>query len=306
LKGLVLKSTGSQYIVKTEAGDPLNCTIKGNLRLNQGKGTNPIAIGDWVDYLEGDHKQGTITKIYPRKNYIIRRSSNLSRQYHILAANIDQAFLIISLASPATPLEFIDRFLVTAEAYSIPVFLIFNKIDLLTLQLNSELEDITSVYEKIGYTCFQISVKERIGLEPVIKRLQNKVTFISGNSGVGKTSFINLVEPGLDLKVAEISSYHKKGKHTTTFYEMFELSNGGFIIDSPGLKGFGTVDLKREEIFHFFPEIFNTSRNCQFNNCLHLQEPGCAVRVALQEHRIAFSRYRSYISLLDYEDEKYR
>jgi ribosome biogenesis GTPase len=306
LKGLVLKSTGSQYIVKTETKQLLLCTIKGNLRLNEGKGTNPIAIGDWVDYLANDNNQGVITQVYSRKNYIIRRSSNLSRQYHILAANIDQAFLMISLSMPSTPLEFIDRFLVTAEAYSIPVFLIFNKIDLLNPDLNKELDDITSVYEKIGYSCFHISVKERIGLEPLASLLHKKVTFISGNSGVGKTSFINFVEPGLNLKVAEISSYHKKGKHTTTFYEMFELSDGGFIIDSPGLKGFGTVDLKREEIFHFFPEIFHISKNCQFNNCLHLMEPGCAVRVALDEHRIAFSRYRSYISLLDKEDEKYR
>ncbi len=280
--------------------------MKGNLRLNESKGTNPIAIGDWVDYIEADHSQGTITKIYDRKNYIIRRSSNLSRQYHILAANIDQAFLIISLTSPATPLEFIDRFLVTAEAYSIPVFLIFNKIDLLSPVQNTELKEITSVYEKIGYSCFHMSVKDKIGLEQVTCMLPHKVTFISGNSGVGKTSFINHVEPGLNLKVAEISNYHKKGKHTTTFYEMFELSNGGFIIDSPGLKGFGTVDLKREEIFHFFPEIFNIARNCQFNNCLHLLEPGCAVREAIRENRIALSRYKSYISLLDNEDEKYR
>jgi len=280
--------------------------MKGNLRLTESRGTNPIAIGDWVDYLEADHGQGTITKIYDRKNYIIRRSSNLSRQYHILAANIDQAFLIISLTSPATPLEFIDRFLVTAEAYSIPVFLIINKIDLLSPEQNIELKEITSVYEKIGYTCFHISVKDNIGLEQLTNLLPHKVTFISGNSGVGKSSFINFVEPGLNLKVAEISNYHKKGKHTTTFYEMFELSNGGFIIDSPGLKGFGTVDLKREEIFHFFPEIFNIARNCQFNNCLHLLEPGCAVREAIRENRIALSRYKSYISLLDIEDEKYR
>jgi len=280
--------------------------MKGNLRLNESRGTNPIAIGDWVEYIEADHYQGTISAIYPRKNYIIRRSSNLSRQYHILAANIDQAFLIISLTSPATPLEFVDRFLVTAEAYSIPVFLIFNKIDLFTPELNSQLNDITTVYEKIGYTCFHISVKERTGLDPLMKNLKDKVTFISGNSGVGKTSLINYVEPGLELKVAEISSYHKKGKHTTTFYEMFEMSHGGFIIDSPGLKGFGTVDLKREEIFHFFPEIFNTSKNCQFNNCLHLLEPGCAVRTAIRENRIALSRYKSYISLLDNEEEKYR
>jgi ribosome biogenesis GTPase len=306
LKGLVLKSTGSQYIVKTESNQLLFCTIKGNLRLNEGKGTNPIAIGDWVEYSENDSKLGVITQIFGRKNYIIRRSTNLSRQYHILAANIDQAFLMLSLSQPATPMEFIDRFLVTAEAYSIPVVLIFNKIDLLTPELLIQLEDITSVYQKIGYSCFHTSIKEKTGLEPLAKLLINKVTFISGNSGVGKTSFINFIEPALNLKVAEISGFHKKGKHTTTFYEMFELTAGGYIIDSPGLKGFGTVDLKREEIFHFFPEIFHISKNCQFNNCLHLQEPGCAVKIALKEHKIALSRYRSYISLLNNEEEKYR
>jgi len=306
LKGLVLKSTGSQYIVKAETNQLLFCTIKGNLRLNEGKGTNPIAIGDWVEYSQNDANSGIITQIFSRKNYIIRRSSNLSRQYHILAANIDQAFLMISLTLPSTPMEFIDRFLVTAEAYSIPVVLIFNKIDLLTPDLLIQLDDITSVYQKIGYSCFHTSIKEKTGLDPLAKLLVNKVTFISGNSGVGKTSFINFIEPGLDLKVAEISKFHKKGKHTTTFYEMFELSTGGYVIDSPGLKGFGTVDLKREEIFHFFPEIFDISRNCQFNNCLHLQEPGCAVKIALKEQRIAFSRYRSYISLLNNENEKYR
>jgi ribosome biogenesis GTPase len=306
LKGLVLKSTGSQYIVKTETNELLFCRIKGNLRLNEGKGTNPIAIGDWVEYSPNDVNSGLITQIYSRKNYIIRRSSNLSRQYHILAANIDQAFLMLSLTLPSTPLEFIDRFLATAEAYSIPVLLVFNKIDLLSPELHQELKDITSIYEKIGYSCFHTSIKERIGLESLANLLINKVTFISGNSGVGKTSFINFIEPGLDLKVAEISKFHRKGKHTTTFYEMFALSGGGFIIDSPGLKGFGTVDFKREEIFHFFPEIFQISKNCQFNNCLHLREPGCAVKIALKENKIAYSRYRSYISLLSNENEKYR
>lgn len=306
MKGLVLKSTGSQYIIKTETNQLLLCKIKGNLRLNEGKGTNPIAIGDWVEYTPIDALTGFIYQIIARKNYIIRRSANLSRQYHILAANLDQAFLMISINLPSTPLEFIDRFLVTAQAYSIPVFLIFNKIDLLTPELNKKLSEITSIYEKIGYSCFHTSVKEQIGLEGVSKLLINKVTFISGNSGVGKTSFINYVEPGLKLKVDEISKAHKKGKHTTTFYEMFALSEGGFIIDSPGLKGFGTVDLKREEIFHFFPEIFAISKNCQFNNCLHLQEPGCAVRIAVEDTRIAYSRYRSYLSLLNNENEKYR
>jgi len=306
LKGLVLKSTGSQYIIKSETNQFLFCKIKGNLRLNEGKGTNPIAIGDWVEYSPIDLNSGIITQIFNRKNYIIRKSPNLSRQYHILAANIDQAFLMISLSLPSTPLEFIDRFLVTAEAYSIPVILVFNKIDLLSPELLIELKEITLTYEKIGYSCYHISVKEKSGLEALSKLLINKVTFISGNSGVGKTSLINFIEPGLDLKVDEISKYHKMGKHTTTFYEMFELSGGGYIIDSPGLKGFGTVDLKKEEIFHFFPEIFKTSKNCQFNNCLHLKEPGCAVRMAVKDNRIAYSRYRSYISLINNENEKYR
>jgi ribosome biogenesis GTPase / thiamine phosphate phosphatase len=306
VKGLVLKSTGSQYIVKSETNQLLLCKLKGNMRLNEGKGTNPIAIGDWVEYSLNDNNSGQIMQIYSRKNYIIRRSSNLSRQYHILAANIDQALLMISLTEPSTPLEFVDRFLVTAEAYSIPVLLVFNKIDLLNQDLNRELKKITSIYKKIGYSCFHTSIKEKIGLLSLAKLLINKVTFISGNSGVGKTSFINFIEPGLNLKVAEVSNFHKKGKHTTTFYEMFELSNGGFIIDSPGLKGFGTVDLKREEIFHFFPEFFNYSKNCQFNNCLHIHEPDCAVIKALKQNKIAQTRYRSYLSLMNNENEKYR
>ena len=280
--------------------------MKGSLRLMESGGTNPVAIGDRVEFEKTGQQGGQILSIYPRKNYIIRKSPNLSRQYHIMAANIDQAFLMISLTMPETPTEFIDRFLATAEAYSIFTHLVFNKTDLYGEELQSLLQERMGIYTAIGYPCHCLSVEKKEGIDELKNLLAKRVTFISGNSGVGKTSFINLVEPGLHLKVASISNYHLKGKHTTTFYEMFALSLGGYVIDSPGIKGFGVVDMQKEEIFHFFPEIFAASGNCQFNNCLHLNEPGCAVKKAAEEGRIATSRYRSYLSMLLEDEAKYR
>ncbi len=305
MKGLVLKSTGSWYNVQTPTGDIVLCKIKGSLRLAGSKGTNPVAIGDWVD-IEETGSTGQIVSIYERKNYIIRKSSNLSRQYHILAANIDQAMLLVTLSMPHTPPEFTDRFLATAEAYSIPTHLVFNKTDLYDEEITRELKYWMGVYSEIGYPCHTLSIPLKEGLEAIESQLKGKVTFISGNSGVGKTSLINLIEPGLNLKVAGISDYHLKGKHTTTFYEMFRLSMGGYIIDSPGIKGFGMVDMKKDEIFHFYREIFKTAERCQFNNCLHLNEPGCAVKIAVKEGMIAPSRYRSYLSMLLENEGKYR
>ena len=305
MKGLVLKSTGSWYNVQTPTGDVVLCKIKGSLRLAGSKGTNPVAIGDWVD-IDQTGSTGQIVSICERKNYIIRKSSNLSRQYHILAANIDQAMLLVTLSMPQTPPEFTDRFLATAEAYSIHTHLVFNKTDLYDGDIARELDYWIKVYSEIGYPCHTLSVLRQEGLDNIKQLLQGKVTFISGNSGVGKTSLINLIEPGLNLKVAGISDYHLKGKHTTTFYEMFNLSMGGYIIDSPGIKGFGMVDMKKEEIFHFYREIFKTAVGCQFNNCLHLNEPGCAVKKEVKDGRIAPSRYRSYLSMLLENEGKYR
>lgn len=307
MKGLVTKTTGSWYTVVTDKGNTIPCKLKGSFRLQMSKTTNPVVVGDQVSLeLTPDGKTGLITAIDPRKNYIIRKPSNLSRQYHILAANIDQALLIVTVAFPQTPYEFIDRFLVTAEAYRIPAFLVFNKTDLCTGPLGELLNEALDIYKKAGYKCFLTSVTNRSGIDRIARLLQNKVTLISGLSGTGKSSLINAIEPGLNLKTGEISNYHLQGKHVTTFYEMFALSQGGYVIDSPGLRGFGLVDMKREEIFHFFPEIFKTAGNCQYYNCLHLNEPGCAVQKAVEEGIIPVSRYRSYLNIVTEEDSKYR
>ncbi|MDI3526667.1 MAG: ribosome biosis GTPase / thiamine phosphate phosphatase [Tenuifilum sp.] len=305
-KGLVLKSTGNRYKVRLENGKTLDCVARGRLRLNEIKTTNPLTVGDWVDVEVRDDGTGLITLIHERKNYIIRKATNLSREAHIIAANIDQALLIVTITQPETQLAFIDRYLVTAEAYRIPTILVFNKVDLIDEPLKPVLNSYISIYESIGYKCLQVSAKENINIDLLKETLKDKVSLLSGNSGVGKSTLINLIEPGFNLKTAEISAAHLKGRHTTTFSEIFELSFGGYIIDTPGIKSFGLVDIDKNELYHFFPEIFKLSEKCKYYNCTHIHEPGCAVIEAAEKGEIAPSRYLSYLSIYDDENEKYR
>ena len=309
MDGTVIRNTGSHYVVELDEGKEICCKIKGNFRIKGIRTTNPVAVGDRVTV--GDPApDGTafITAIEPRKNYIIRRASNLSKESHIIAANIDQALLVVTLVDPPTATTFIDRFLATAEAYSIPAIIAINKIDLLTDADEIELMDAVSyLYRSIGYEVFALSAKTGEGLDLLMEHLSDKVTLFSGNSGVGKSSLINDLIPGLDLKTAEISIAHGTGMHTTTFSEMFHLPDGGSIIDTPGVRGFGTVDFERNEVAHYFPEIFEKSSDCRFNNCTHTCEPGCAVIRAVEDSEIAASRYASYLSILEDADEsKYR
>jgi ribosome biogenesis GTPase / thiamine phosphate phosphatase len=306
-KALILKSTGSWYSIKTEEGIVLNGKIKGKLRTLDIKSTNPVAVGDWVEIEHVDQETCVIVNILPRKNYIIRKSSNLSKESHILAANIDQALLIVTIAFPETSLEFIDRFLVAAEAYSIPVTIIINKIDLYKDTLKRSIQEIHQIYEPIGYKVVETSASEGIHLDELKSLLDHKTTLLSGNSGVGKSTLINSLYQDLDLKVGKISDYHLKGKHTTTFAEMFPLHDGAYIIDTPGIKGFGMVHMDKEEIYHFFPEIFQQAASCQYHNCLHMEEPNCAVKTAVEKGEISPSRYLSYMSILEDQGEaKYR
>ncbi|MBI9069531.1 MAG: ribosome small subunit-dependent GTPase A [Salinivirgaceae bacterium] len=307
-QGLVLKSTGSSYQVKSDNNEIINCKIRGKFRTKGIKTTNPIAVGDIVDFKFDDNSEfGIISKIHPRKNYIIRKSINLSKQAHILAANIDQAVLMVTLAKPKTYPEFIDRFLVSAEAYQIPAKIIFNKIDLYDEELIKEMGALMNLYEGIGYGCFQTSAKKGIGIDEVKELLKDKISVISGHSGIGKSSLINTIQPSLNLKTSEISDYHESGKHTTTFPEMHELSKDSYIIDTPGIKGLGMVDMEKEEIAHYFPEMFKALKNCQFYNCTHSHEPNCAVKLAVENGTIKKSRYKSYLSILaGDEDEKFR
>jgi ribosome biogenesis GTPase / thiamine phosphate phosphatase len=306
-KGVVIKSTGSWYTVKTGSGQIYNCRIRGNYRIKGIRATNPVAVGDFVDI---SHEENEITSIienvHERKNYIIRRASNLSKEYQLIACNIDQAWIIACLNSPKTFLEFIDRFLVTAQAYSIPAAIIFNKTDIYTEREKKELLDLITIYEKIGYKCFAISAKQDLNLNILKKNLNGMTTLISGNSGVGKSTIINKLYPDVQLKTGDISSFHKTGKHTTTFAEMVELPDKTYLIDTPGIKGFGIVDFNREEISHFFPEIFAVSKNCQFSNCLHLHEPGCAVKKAVEEGTVPQFRFNSYLSIINEDEGRYR
>lgn len=307
-KGLVIKSTGSWYtVINSETKEYIQCNVRGKLRIKGIKSTNPVAVGDHVEYFIPENSEtGVIKNILDRKNYIIRKSTNLSKQTHILAANIDQAILMVTIAFPETYPIFIDRFLVAAEAYRIPAKIIFNKTDLYNEDQTLFLDYLDVVYKNAGYECFKVSVKEQKNIEQVKQLLKDKVSVIAGNSGVGKSSLINLIDPTLNLKTSEISDYHKSGKHTTTFAEMFKLSDGGYIIDTPGIRGFGLHDIQNEELFHFFPEIFKESQKCKYYNCTHLHEPGCAVKEAVESGKISEIRYQNYINILTDEETKHR
>ena len=309
MKGTVLKSTGSWYSVMLENGNVLQCRLKGKFRTHGIKSTNPVAVGDHVRVeLEDDESQALITELFDRKNYIIRKSVNLSKRTHIIAANVDQAVLVVSLAAPKTLPGFIDRFLATAEAYSIPAIVVFNKVDLYNEDELADLEYFELVYQQASYKTLITSATENENTNAFKALLKDKVSLLSGNSGVGKSTLVNAVEPMLDLKTQEISDAHQQGMHTTTFAEMFSLSFGGFVIDTPGIRGFGLVDMDKAEIGDYFPEIFRLKSKCRFNNCLHINEPGCAVLEALENHEIAPTRYRSYINMINgtEDDEPYR
>lgn len=308
MTGTVIKSTGSWYTVKSE-GKIVPCRLAGKIRLKGIKNTNPVSVGDVVDFdLEDEASEnGVIKKIHDRENYIIRKSVNLARQTQIIASNMDQAILVVTLAFPKTFPRFIDRFLVTAEAYSIPAVVVFNKVDLYDEALMDELEFYEIVYKMAGYKVLVTSVETGEGLDEVRALLKDKTTLLSGHSGVGKSSLINTLDKNLDLKTSQISQSHEQGKHTTTFAEMFELSFGGNIIDTPGIRGFGLVDMEKEEIGDYFPEILEIKQHCKFNNCLHLNEPGCAVKQAVEENKLVFTRYESYVQFVEGdEEENYR
>lgn len=307
MKGLVVKNTGSWYVVKRNDDTLVNCKIKGTFRLKGIRTTNPVAVGDVVDVAIKDGAS-YIVGIEPRRNYIIRRASNLSKESQILAANVDQALLIVTLKEPITNTTFIDRFLATAEAYNVSATIVINKVDLLCDEYEQEyLDGVQTLYETVGYKVIKMNALEGEGLDELREILQGKTTLLSGNSGVGKSSIINLVLPGLNLKTGNVSETHHTGMHTTTFSEMFELPEGGCVIDTPGVKGFGTIDFDKSEVAHYFKEIFKMSADCRYNNCTHTHEPGCAVLEAVENHYISRSRYQSYLSILeDSADDKYR
>jgi ribosome biogenesis GTPase len=304
MQGIVIKSTGSWYMVRKDDGDIVSCRIKGKFRLQGIKHTNPVTVGDVVDFeMEPNNDNGVIHKIHDRKNYIIRKANNLSKQTHIIAANIDQALLMVTLAFPKTSLGFIDRFLMTAEAYHIPATIVFNKLDLFTNEMEDLLNDTIELYQNnIGYPCIKTSVKNNIGLDEVKALLQGKTTLVSGHSGVGKSSLLNAIEPALNIKTGDISSYSFKGQHTTTFAEMHPLSFIGYIIDTPGIREFGLVDFDDREISHYFKEMKSFIGKCRFNNCKHMNEPGCSIIKAVEENIISPERYQSYLSIMSHDD----
>jgi len=309
MQGTVYKSTGSWYRVKGQDGNFYDCRIKGKFRLEGIKSTNPVAVGDEVRFdliTEGDETVGQIHTILDRRNYLVRKSVKLSKQVHIIAANVDLVFLLVTLENPKTYPEFIDRFLATAEAYDVPCVLLFNKEDTLEDHLRDETKYMAALYRDIGYTCIGISAKTGKNIEKVLELMEGKTCMFAGHSGVGKSTLINRIAPELSIRTAEISEQHRQGQHTTTFAEMYDLPSGARIIDTPGIKGFGLVNMEKEEIGDYFPELFALKAECRFNNCLHLDEPGCAVKKALEEGEIAWSRYRSYVQMVTGEEDTYR
>ena len=309
MTGLVFKSTGSWYTVKTLNGKVYQCRIKGKFRIKGIKSTNPIAVGDYVEF-ELETKNNTVTgvinNIRERKNYIVRKSVNLSKQIHIIAANIDQVFLLITINNPTTYTSFIDRFLVTAEAYHIPAILLFNKSDLIVEQQNKKRKELIQAYTEIGYQCLEISATTQFNLKSLKQLMTDKVSMFSGHSGVGKSTLINILDPDLKLDTKKVSLQHKQGQHTTTFAEMFSLPFGGYIIDTPGIKGFGIVDMNIQEIGDYFPEFFRLKSHCKFNNCLHINEPNCAIKKAVEAEKITEWRYQNYMQLINDEETTYR
>jgi ribosome biogenesis GTPase len=309
MTGTVYKSTGSWYFVKSKKGDLYQCRIKGKFRIKGIKSTNPIAVGDSVEFdieTKGDEEIGVIKLIHERTNYIVRKSVNLSKQTQIIASNIDLAFLLITINNPPTLTTFIDRFLVTAQAYSIKVILVFNKIDSYKEEEKGEIAYLKDIYKTIGYTCVEVSAIKKINLDTVKSLMKSKTSLFSGHSGVGKTTLLNALEPGLNLKTKQISDQHQQGQHTTTFAEMFDLSFNAKIIDTPGIKGFGVVAIKKEELGDYFTEFFALKSACKFHNCIHVNEPQCAVKEALEDEKVSWSRYKSYLQILEGEEENYR
>lgn len=306
-KGKIIKSVGSRYKVLLDSGRTIDCLLRGKLRVNEIRSTNPIAVGDNVEIeLSGTSGTGIITALLDRKNYILRKASNLSKSSQIIAANIDQVILMLTIALPQTPLEFIDRFLITAEAYRIPARLVFNKTDLYGKEEMERLDQLVSIYTGIGYGCHRLSLRDGSGFDELKTVMKDKINLISGNSGVGKSTLLNLIDPAFNIRTEEISDFHKQGKHITTFPQMYRLPFGGFAIDTPGLRGFGIAGMEKNEIYHFFPEIFRKSKDCRFYNCLHLDEPECAVREAVEKEEINYLRYRSYLSIMGDDNAKYR
>jgi len=306
MTGIVYKSTGSWYWVKSNDGTLHQCRMKGKFRIQNIKSTNPIAVGDQVEFdleKKGDEETGVIKTIYDRDNFIVRKSVNLSKQTHIIASNIDQVFLLITINNPPTFTAFIDRFLVSARAYRIDVILVFNKIDSYALEERAEILYLKDIYEKIGYQCVEVSATQNTNVDTIKEMMVSKTSMFIGHSGVGKTTLVNAIEPTLDLKTKEISDQHNQGKHTTTFAEMFDLSFDARIIDTPGIKGFGVVDVDKYELGDYFPEFFALKQNCKFNNCIHVKEPQCAVKDALEAEEVSWSRYRSYLQILEGEEE---